>query len=228
MVHDDSGSSALDFVHATEFGARSGCPFCIGRMVRSMSVGDRIVILQGPHSGASATVTAEHGFSQDEFMVHFDGQSERWETRISYSRDRFASLPIARPPTWLCHLSTDDLSVIDESVIQTADLFGANLNVWTVKTLLPILSIIRSRRLPVSGADLWPTLEAHGFPSATGPSFQDRFDYAIEILVAMVGRPPISRKKVQPMSIGRYLTPARLQELGRSPGIESIETKSDQ
>ena len=227
MSDNGSGSSALGFVHATESGTHSGCPFCIGRMISTVSVGDKIVILQGPNSGALATVTTEHGFNQDDFLVHFDGEPERWETRISYARDRFTFPPIERLPTWLCHLSTDDLSVIDELVIRTADLFIANSNVWSVETLLPILSTVRSRRLPVGGADLWPTLEAHGFPSESAPSFQDRLDYAIEVLVTMIGRPPIRRKKVRPMSIGRYLTPARLQELGHSPGIDSIETKSE-
>jgi hypothetical protein len=209
-------------IQATEAGSRAGCPFCAGRMVASVSVGDRIISLRGSDAGREATVTAERGFNGDEFLVHFDLEPENYETRISYSRDKFAYAPIKKLPDWLCRLSIDDLSALDDSVIHTAVLFVTSKHkIWSVETLLPILSVVRSRRLPLSGADLWLTLEAHGFSPVTQDSFENYFDFAIEVLIAMVGRPPIKRKLVGPMSIGRYLTPARLEQLGPSRGIEN-------
>jgi hypothetical protein len=210
-LSEESARSA--FIHATEAGAHSNCPFCMGRMITSVSVGDRIVLLQGANAGRQATVTAKRGLNGSEFLVHFDSEPERYETRIGYSWDKFAFAPIKQLPDWLCRLSIDDLCALDDSVVHTAALFAVSENkTWSVETLLPILNVVRSRRLPLSGADLWPTLEAHGCSPETRSSFENYFDFAIKVLIAMVGRRPIKRKLVDPMSIGRYLTPARSKE----------------
>lgn len=190
-------------VRTVECGAAADCPFCIGRMIASVSVGDRIVFLQGSNAGREATVTAERGFNDGEFLVHFDLEPQEHQSRVIYNLDRFSFAPIESIPDWLCHLSTDDLSALDEAIVQTSVLFRHHSG-WSIDVLIPILSTIRSRRLPVAGTDLWPTLEAHGWPTATRDDFEDRLAFAIETLVAMVGRPAIRRKLVPPMSIGRY------------------------
>lgn len=217
----DSAPTRAAIIHTTETGARSNCPYCAGRMITGVSTGNRIILLQGANAGRIATVTADRGFNDGEFLVHFDNDPNNYEIRIGYSWDKFAFAPIDQIPSWLCKLSIDDLSAIDEAVIQTAILFATNNSAtWSVEILLPVLGTVRSRRLPITGADLWPTFEAHGFSSAMRSSFEDRFDFGIELLIAMVGRPPIKRKLVEPMSIGRYLTPSRLSELGPSRGIK--------
>jgi hypothetical protein len=86
-LSDTAARSA--FIHATETGAHSNCPFCVGRMITSVSVGDRIVLLQGANAGRPATVTAERGFNDGEFLAHFDLEPDHYETRIGYSWDRF-------------------------------------------------------------------------------------------------------------------------------------------
>lgn len=208
-------------VQATETGSRSNCPFCRGRMITSVSVGDRVILLRGADTGKEATVTAERGFNSDEFLVHFDTEPANQETRVSYSRDKFSFTPIGQLPDWLCQLSIDDLSAVDEAVVQTAILFAAaKVPSWSVDVLLPIISVVRSRRLPVNATDLWLTFEAHGFSSKLRKSFEKHFNFAIEILVVMCGRPPIKRKRIKAMSIGRYLKPAHLEFAGPSPGIE--------
>jgi hypothetical protein len=150
----------LAFIRATETGAQSNCPFCKGRMITSVSKGDRIIVLQGMNAGKQGTVTATRGVDDREFIAHFDFEPEHYETRIGYSWDRFAFTPIEQIPEWLCQLSIDDLNAIDDSVIKTAALLAASgTEIWSVETLIPILGTVRSRRLPLSGADLWPTLE---------------------------------------------------------------------
>jgi hypothetical protein len=95
-------------------GAKSNCPFCKGRMIASVSPGERIILLQGMYTGLRATVSDQPGWSEDEFLVHFDNDAEDTLTRVGYKRDKFAYFPIARIPDWLCHLSIDDLSAIEE------------------------------------------------------------------------------------------------------------------
>jgi hypothetical protein len=55
------------------------------------------------------------GWSDDEFLVHFDKDETDTLTRIGYKRDKFAYSPMEKIPDWLCHLSIDDPSSIEES-----------------------------------------------------------------------------------------------------------------
>lgn len=101
-------------IEFTNAGAKSNCPFCIGRMIASVSPGESIIILQGMHAGQCATVSDQPGWSEDEFLVRFDDETRDTLTRINYKRDRFAYFPLGKVPDWLCQLSIDDLSVLEE------------------------------------------------------------------------------------------------------------------
>ncbi len=106
-------------VKFTETGAKANCPFCIGRMITSVSPGEKIIILQGMYAGRRATVSDQPGWSDDEFLVQFDVEEKGTLTRISYRLDKFSHFPLRTIPGWLCHLSVDDLSLIDESCLET-------------------------------------------------------------------------------------------------------------
>jgi hypothetical protein len=201
----------------TKAGAKSNCPFCKGRMIASVTSGERIILLQGMYSGLRATVS-EPGWSDDEFLVHFDNETRDTLTRISYKRDRFAYFPIKKIPEWLCHLSIDDLSAVEESSLLTALNFAIapGSKKWS-NVLLPLIATIRSRRLPVLSADIWPTLIAHDFPTRQKADFCRFFDFGIDLLVSLNGRPAVQRKMMRPLSRGRYLTPGQEEYLGPSP-----------
>jgi hypothetical protein len=213
--------STLDaLIYATEAGADAHCPFCKGRMVAPLSVGDRLVILGGVDAGKEAVVTATRGFNESEFYVRFDSDP-KYEYRINYTRDTFAPAPIQIVPKWLCPLSIDDLNAIDKSIVQIFMRLAIKSSAeWTVDLLLPIVAVVRGRRLPIAAADLWPAFRAHGFSPKLEYSFEKYFDFALELLTTMHGRPAIKRKRVKAMSIGRYLTSTQLDFYGPSPGID--------
>jgi hypothetical protein len=207
-------------IQFTEQGARSGCPFCKGRLIASVSVGDRIVILKGARSGQVATVSNRPGLSDDEFLVRFDFQPPNHETRVGYKTDEFAFAPIEQPPDWLCDLSIDDLCAVENAAINVVVKTAARRRpVWSAENLLSLISTVWRRRLPVLGSDLWPTFEMHGIPPNQKVTFCRYFDFGVHLLVSMHGRPAIKRKRVKAMSIGRYLTPGQEEYYGPSPGI---------
>jgi hypothetical protein len=213
-------SNAL--VNFTEAGAKQLCPFCIGRMIASVKSGDRLMILQGVHAGQTATVSAEPGWTDDEFLVHFDGDKPKVLTRVNYTRDKFCYLPLVSIPSWLCHLSIDDLSALEDSTLHAFLSFAGNQgNTDWANHLLPLISIVRQRRLPIASTDIWPMLLAHGFSKKKRSHFVRYFDFAIRLLVSLHGRPAVQRKKMPPMSRGRYLTPGQQEYYGPSPGITS-------
>jgi hypothetical protein len=207
-------------IRFTEQGALSGCPFCKGRLIASVSGGDRIVILKGRHSGQMATVSSRPGLSDDEFLARFDFQPPNHEMRVSYKRDEFTFAPLERPPDWLCALSIDDLCAVENAAINVVmKTVAKSRPVWSAENLLSLIATVWRRRLPVLGPDLWPTLEEHGISSNRKVTFCRYFDFGIHLLVSMHGRPAIKKKRVNAMSIGRYLTPGQEEYFGPSPGI---------
>jgi hypothetical protein len=191
-------------------------------MIASIIPGERIILLQGMYSGLIATVSDQPGWSDDEFLVHFDKDETDTLTRIGYKRDKFAYFPVEKIPDWLCHLSIDDLSAIEESTLLTVLNFAIapKRRKWS-NILLPLIATVRSRRLPILSADIWPTLIAHAFPTSQKADFCKFFDFGIELLVSLNGRPAVQRKKMQPMSQGRYQTPGQEEYFGPSPTITS-------
>jgi len=184
--------------------------------------GSRIILLQGMYAGRYATVSDQPGWSDDEFLVHFDNDAKDTLTRIGYKRDKFAYLPLGKVPDWLCSLSIDDLSAIEDSSLLTIlNLATAKRNSRWSDLLLPLIATVRSRRLPVLSAEIWPTLVTHGFPKKEKAKFQKFFDFGIYLLVSLNGRPAIQRKKMRPMFRGRYLTPGQEEYFGPSPTLTS-------
>jgi hypothetical protein len=217
-IADPTTLSAL--IEFTETGATAGCPFCKGRMIASVSPEDRIIILKGMYVGREATVSHEPGLSDDEFLVKFDSDPPNQLTRIAHKRDVFAYSPLGEIPNWLCSLSIDDLCTIDHSALDLAVLLavGAKKS-FSPNTRLPLIATVRQRRLPMLSVDLWPTLEAHGIPKPLKHDFCRKFDFAIELLVSLHGRPAVQKRRVRAMSIGRYLTAGEEEHFGPSPGI---------
>lgn len=204
----------------TETGAQAGCPFCKGRMIASVKPAERIIVLKGIYVGRRATVSPEPSLP-DEFLVQFDSDPPNQLTRIAQKRDIFAYSPLGRMPGWLCDLSVDDLCSIDLSAMSLAiSLAVGHEKNCSVATLLELIGTVRQRRLPMLGADLWPTLEAHGISKRLKNEFCRKFDFAIELLVSLHGRPAIKKRRVKAMSIGRYLTPGEEAHFGPSPRIE--------
>lgn len=209
-------------VKFTETGAKSNCPFCIGRMITSVLPGEKIIVLQGMYAGRCGTVSNQPGWSDDEFLVQFDVEEKGTLTRISYRLDKFSHFPLGTIPEWLCHLSVDDLSLIDESCLDTVLNFAmAKANTSWADLLLPILSTIRGKRLPVSSSDIWSTLVAHGFSKNRRQKFKEFFDFGLRLLLLFNGRPPVQRRRMKPISRGRYLTPSHEEWSGPSPTLTS-------
>jgi hypothetical protein len=179
-------------------------------------------MLKGMHSGKEATVSNEPGWSGDEFFVKFDFQLPNLLTRVNYKTDEFGYAPLETPPDWLCSLSIDDLCAIENAARDVILKTESRTNPkWSVETLLSLIATVRRRRLPVLGSDIWPTLEMHGLSRNVRNGFCRNFDFGIQLLVSLHGRPAIKKKRVKAMSIGRYQTPSQEEYFGPSPGVKS-------
>lgn len=191
---------------AVSAGIASHCPFCRGRVLSEPAPGSRIQMLSGSRASWIGTVASKTTWwGGDEFCVRFDHEPREVLQRILIKHDQFALEPIGAAPQWLLPLSTDDLAFVDEAVIRLCTaLFQKGKWRWRDAELYALIEMLWSRRLPVQGKGVWETCAAHGIPQNYKNRFVRTFDFGAGLLVYSRGRPPIKRRHVQAMSIGRY------------------------
>jgi hypothetical protein len=196
-----------DVAAFTEAGARHGCPFCIGRTAGEVKSGDKVVFLKGSCAGRTANVVKTEAPRSELFYVKFLKVTNGTTRICSYQRDEFLRYPLPKVPEWICPLSIEDLCSIENSIL---DLLLRPSAEKTIASVLPLAKSLSStawhRRLPVSGSEVFETLRNHGFHDEWQHEFIVLFDFAIDLLTSNHGRPAIMRKRVSPMSIGRYLS----------------------
>jgi hypothetical protein len=163
-------------------------------------------MLTGFMSGCIGTVAPEDTWwSGEEFCVQFDHDRPGHLHRVLLRHDLFVLEPNADQTPWLLPLSTDDLAFVDEVVVRfCATLIQKSNWSWRDEELYVLIEMFWQRRLPVQGKEVWATCAAHGMPQRYKNHFISTFDFGIGLLVYSHGRPPIKRRRVQAMSIGRY------------------------
>jgi hypothetical protein len=185
----------------TEGGADNNCPFCHGRMISDASPGDRILFLKGMHAGHWATASKREWHVEREFLVHVDGASEDSERRVSYDRDRFVRAPVTAVAIWMPPLSSDGLCILEDTTIdrflRAIEMSGRSILIEVVEALV---AVVWRRRLPVTASEVWQMLQAHSFEIERKLEFCALFDFGIALLISTLGRRPIKKKRVEPMS----------------------------
>jgi hypothetical protein len=194
-----------EIVGFTEAGALYGCPFCIGRTIAQVKSGDRIVFLKGSNAGRTAKVLRSGTPREELFYVRYPKAPKGVSQTCSYGFDEFVLYPLPKVPAWMCPLSIDDLWRIEDSILRL-------LKRSIIEQISPgarplakaLASTVWHRRLPVFATLVFETLRHHGFRDEWQKEFVTLFDFAIDTLISNHGRPAILRKRVPPMSIGRY------------------------
>lgn len=191
-------------------GISNGCPFCIGRQITHVSLGERIVILKGYNAGRVGTCINETGYHSGEFLIRFDDQEENYDTRITYNSDEFSIIPAPKLPSWLLPLSIDDNNCIETEIVNfLVDYIAIKSRNWRTALILPIAHRLWWRRLPVRPNEVWLLLEAHGAPTKIKNRFLVELEVALEALRYSNGRSPIKKKRMRPFEVGVYMSTNR-------------------
>jgi len=210
-VSNSSNSVDLDFITTeisafTYAGELHGCPFCMGRVIAHLQVGDKIVFLRGTDAGRVATVSGLPLDNARLFLVRYEDVAQNNEFFCSYEREEFLRSPWPVIPSWLPMLSIDDLCALENAIVATIARRTENPSEhWVNPIAKALASTAWHRRLPISGSSVFEILINHGFPEENRHFFVDKFNFAIEVLTSNLGRPSIKRKMVRAMSIGRYV-----------------------
>lgn len=209
-------------IRAHECGLVSNCPFCVAAENRFPSIGTSIVFLRGHDAGCRGVVreNPNNGTVHYAFTVKMDYEiGENTLRMVRPGLDLFLDVRQYEVPDWIPSLSIDDNIWLHEEMFRhVSKRWDDNDHQAMRKILIGFIWACSARRLPVNGEDVFKLLEAHGFLSRIEKKFVEQFDFGIEVLTSIHGRAPIKRRRMLPMSKGRYLTVYQREFINRLRG----------
>lgn len=148
----------------------------------------------------------DNGFHRS-FFVHMEYEKRGVLHSVMPGYDQYLDVRHYRVPTWLPELAIEDNAALHERLLQSIrTLFLADDRSSLAKGLHSIIQVCWWRRFPIDGAELWPMLEAHGVLTSLRADAVELFDFGLFTLLYAQGRAPNRRRRMTPMSQGRYLT----------------------
>lgn len=125
--------------------------------------------------------------------------------------DLYVDTALFSVPAWMPPVSIDDNAALHESLLDILPhvVVGAHEFSFKPDLLWRVVSVCWQRRLPLQRSDIWPLIQAHGVSVRHKSRVLDFFDFGVKLLTVTHGRPAIKRKRMVPMSKGRYLTRAQ-------------------
>jgi hypothetical protein len=189
-------------------GIGAGCPFCIAKRDRQPSIGQRILFLTSGDAGQFGTCVEDkhNSIRFDQFLVKMDYEVEKGGTRVvTLAYDLFSIEPLPSAPVWMPSLSIADALAVHEYMLQGIDNHLQLNDPADLSNLCyPIVSGCWSRRFPLTAEEILAMLQAHYCP--VDKQFCQLYTFGIELLVRTHGKPAIKRKRMKPLSQGKYLS----------------------
>lgn len=111
-------------------------------------------------------------------------------------------MPPPPTPNWAPPLCLEDAAELDSVVVYFCEKSvrnGKRHLDWSA--FFEIIRRIWTRRLPIESHELWTVLHAHGVPQRWEKRLTDFFTKGRDLLVYAVGKKPIKKKRVTPLSV---------------------------
>lgn len=184
-------------------GAHVGCPFCVASLNSLVPIGNRLVHLDGFEVGSRGLVI-DHNSEARVLITIQDGAPPEFQRRVNRALELVIDESSFSTPPWAPPASLSDYAHIHSSMIEgwRAEL-SSGVQSALRSSFLQIVVAIWWLRLPLSFDDLWPSLEAHGWPIAMRGLLEDRFDFSMTALRLGAGRKAIKRKRVEAFFVPR-------------------------
>lgn len=197
-------SVKVEFV--IELGQRAGCPFCAARLERRPSLGQRIIILNGFRAGMVGTVSCvdlDSGYRVGTFLIKEDEDQANSQQIVNPELDLFTlHSPVESVAKWLPPLSMCEAAALDEIVVSVSSRFAEfEYDKWHPDTFYKLIDYCWRKRLPLSDAEIWAILAAHGIPNEFEKDARRSYVEGLELLVYSHGRKPIKKKRTPPLSL---------------------------
>jgi hypothetical protein len=150
---------------------------------------------------------AEIARSIGRFTVKLPCDPDHVTTMVNPEHDLFIDRALMTVPQWMPPLSIEDACALHEMVLDVLR--------WppqrprrkaAAKMVKGLIARCWGDRLPVSGAEVWGIVAAHGALPELEKPLIELFEFGMELIVETQGRPPVKRRRMPPLSRGRYLT----------------------
>jgi hypothetical protein len=186
-------------------GFLSGCPFCTSLRIGIPETGKRFRVISGVQRGSIGTVVEwppNIPKIENAFMAQLDCDSPDCQTSILIKWQMIQLYPFAPTPEWAPPLSMEDASELDKAITDFCEKSFAN-GIWEIdwEFFNEVIRSVWKNRLPLEPNELWPVLEAHGVPQGSKKDIMEFYERGRNLLVQVVGRKPIKKKKVAPLSL---------------------------
>ena len=186
-------------------GRESRCPFCSAKSASKPNVGDRVKILNGCRAGIIGTVTKtelDSRFTPTTFLIKANIDNPNWEQIVDPSRDLIQILPEPPIPDWAPPLSLREAEALDHAIVKFCEkCTGIKGWEWNQQAFYEIIRHSWQKRLPITEEELWKVLLAHGIPRNERKRVKRLFKEGREVLIYTMGRKPIKKNRVKPLSI---------------------------
>jgi hypothetical protein len=192
----------------TSLGVMAGCPYCKAREYQIPQIGQRILFLSPDYGETGVRVDdRDYNLRLDQFAVKMDYEAIDYMRTVTRFLDLYIVEPFTPLASWMPQFSVQDVLAIHEAILRVLDVhIKSRAQRPLHKSISPIVSACWWQRLPASGHEIWPILVAHGFAETKRGEFIKLFEFGFDLLVRTHGRPPIKRKRMPPLSKGRYLS----------------------
>ena len=186
-------------------GSFSGCPFCTSCRIGIPKIGTKFRIISGSLTGATGKVVKWHKTVpkiENEFMAQLNNEPKEWQIRISIERQLIQKLPVPPVPKWAPPLCLKDASELDKSVVKFCEKSFRH-GKWKIDwdTYNGVIWTIWHNRLPIESNELWNVLQAHGVPRSSKRNLLGFYKRGCDLLIYAVGKKPIKKKRVRPLSV---------------------------
>ncbi|MGH7965408.1 MAG: hypothetical protein ACRERD_26965, partial [Candidatus Binatia bacterium] len=148
-------------------------------------------------TGTVSKIDLDDRFSPGTFLIRADGADPQYEQIV----DRGITLFVLTPnslvlPDWFPPFSLRECVELHSVIISFINrCLGTNGWNWRRIYYYEVIRFCWFQRLPLTPAEVWQILKAHGVPSACEGEAQRLFLEGTELLVYVNGRRPIKKKR---------------------------------
>lgn len=188
----------------------SDCPYCLAAKTPWPAIGRSLIFLSETDVGQVGVVVKDAWGTcpPDRFLVRM--AYEKHPTMLRMVRPRhelYLEVCSLLIPDWMPPLSIEDNAHLHERLLlRHGDLVAVQDRSAFRGLLASIVDVCWRCRLPLTGQEIWLLLEAHGVDARWRQEVIELFAFGIELLTGSNGRPAVKRRRMRPMSQGRYLT----------------------
>ena len=186
------------------------CPYCLSYKDESWPVPNAELILLNKQDAGYRCVVADQSQNvnfTDRFLVRMEYERRDILRSVMPGHDQYLDVRQYKVPTWMPELAIEDNAALHERLMQSLrTIFLADDRSSLAPGLHGIIHVCWWKRFPINGAELWPMLEAHGVLPRLRRDAIELIDFGLYTLRYAQGRAPNKRRRMPPMSQGRYLT----------------------